>query len=122
MSASAFDVSGTVVIANTPMIAIVTRISATEKPDSRLRTLTQPKKARTVPAGREGLRRENAASCAGRARPRTDKGGCRLRHGGYGFGESPRTVMKYRAMPETRPLVGVIMGSRSDWDTMQHAA
>ena len=24
-------------------------------------------------------------------------------------------------MPETRPLVGVIMGSRSDWDTMQQA-
>jgi 5-(carboxyamino)imidazole ribonucleotide mutase len=24
-------------------------------------------------------------------------------------------------MPNSRPLVGVIMGSRSDWDTMQHA-
>jgi 5-(carboxyamino)imidazole ribonucleotide mutase len=24
-------------------------------------------------------------------------------------------------MPEPRPLVGVIMGSRSDWDTMRHA-
>lgn len=24
-------------------------------------------------------------------------------------------------MPETRPLVGVIMGSQSDWDTMRHA-
>jgi len=25
-------------------------------------------------------------------------------------------------MPPTHPLVGVIMGSRSDWETMQHAA
>ena len=25
-------------------------------------------------------------------------------------------------MPELRPLVGVIMGSQSDWETMQHAA
>ena len=25
-------------------------------------------------------------------------------------------------MSETQPLVGVIMGSRSDWDTMRHAA
>ena len=25
-------------------------------------------------------------------------------------------------MPETRPLVGLIMGSKSDWDTMRHAA
>jgi 5-(carboxyamino)imidazole ribonucleotide mutase len=24
-------------------------------------------------------------------------------------------------MPETRPLVGVIMGSQSDWETMRHA-
>jgi 5-(carboxyamino)imidazole ribonucleotide mutase len=24
-------------------------------------------------------------------------------------------------MPETRPLVGVIMGSKSDWETMRHA-
>jgi 5-(carboxyamino)imidazole ribonucleotide mutase len=24
-------------------------------------------------------------------------------------------------MPEERPLVGIIMGSRSDWDTMRHA-
>src|SRR5216110_2260320 len=24
-------------------------------------------------------------------------------------------------MPTTHPLVGVIMGSRSDWETMQHA-
>ena len=24
-------------------------------------------------------------------------------------------------MPETRPLVGVIMGSQSDWDTLRHA-
>jgi 5-(carboxyamino)imidazole ribonucleotide mutase len=24
--------------------------------------------------------------------------------------------------PEARPLVGIIMGSRSDWDTMRHAA
>ena len=24
-------------------------------------------------------------------------------------------------MPEPRPLVGVIMGSKSDWDTMRHA-
>ena len=29
--------------------------------------------------------------------------------------------MKYRAMPETRSLVGVIMGSQSDWDTMRQA-
>lgn len=25
-------------------------------------------------------------------------------------------------MPEPRPLVGIIMGSRSDWETMSHAA
>lgn len=25
-------------------------------------------------------------------------------------------------MPDAKPLVGVIMGSRSDWETMQHAA
>src|SRR6266513_3193601 len=25
-------------------------------------------------------------------------------------------------MPEPAPLVGIIMGSKSDWDTMQHAA
>ena len=24
--------------------------------------------------------------------------------------------------PEARPLVAVIMGSKSDWDTMRHAA
>src|SRR5262252_2317368 len=24
-------------------------------------------------------------------------------------------------MPDERPLVGIIMGSRSDWDTMRHA-
>ena len=24
-------------------------------------------------------------------------------------------------MPETKPLVGVVMGSKSDWDTMSHA-
>jgi 5-(carboxyamino)imidazole ribonucleotide mutase len=29
--------------------------------------------------------------------------------------------MKYRAMPETRSLVGVIMGSQSDWETMRQA-
>lgn len=29
--------------------------------------------------------------------------------------------MKYRAMSELQPLVGVIMGSQSDWDTMRHA-
>jgi 5-(carboxyamino)imidazole ribonucleotide mutase len=27
-----------------------------------------------------------------------------------------------RTMSETHPLVGVIMGSKSDWDTMRHAA
>jgi 5-(carboxyamino)imidazole ribonucleotide mutase len=25
-------------------------------------------------------------------------------------------------MPEEAPLVGIIMGSRSDWETMRHAA
>ena len=29
--------------------------------------------------------------------------------------------MKYLPMAELRPLVGVIMGSQSDWDTMRHA-
>jgi len=29
--------------------------------------------------------------------------------------------MKYSPMAELRPLVGVIMGSQSDWDTMRHA-
>jgi 5-(carboxyamino)imidazole ribonucleotide mutase len=31
-------------------------------------------------------------------------------------------MMKYEVMPEPRPLVGVIMGSQSDWETMRHAA
>jgi 5-(carboxyamino)imidazole ribonucleotide mutase len=26
------------------------------------------------------------------------------------------------AAPEAKPLVGIIMGSKSDWDTMRHAA
>ena len=26
------------------------------------------------------------------------------------------------AMPDEAPLVGIIMGSRSDWETMRHAA
>ena len=30
-------------------------------------------------------------------------------------------VMKYRAMAEAAPLVGVIMGSKSDWETMRQA-
>src|SRR3954468_577159 len=30
-------------------------------------------------------------------------------------------MVKY-GMPEPAPLVGIIMGSRSDWETMRHAA
>src|SRR3954454_19607713 len=33
----------------------------------------------------------------------------------------PRFYDEIPAMPETRPLVGVIMGSQSDWDTMRQA-
>jgi 5-(carboxyamino)imidazole ribonucleotide mutase len=30
-------------------------------------------------------------------------------------------MMKYNHMPDTRPLIGVIMGSQSDWETMRLA-
>jgi 5-(carboxyamino)imidazole ribonucleotide mutase len=34
----------------------------------------------------------------------------------------PRTSDYHRCMNAPQPLVGVIMGSKSDWDTMRHAA
>jgi 5-(carboxyamino)imidazole ribonucleotide mutase len=38
----------------------------------------------------------------------------------HAFVSSQRFVVKYR-MPDPRPIVGVIMGSQSDWTTMQRA-
>src|SRR5258706_15754502 len=41
---------------------------------------------------------------------------------GVGPHRKVENVVKYSTMPESAPLVGIIMGSKSDWDAMKEAS